>query len=283
MVAECGCSDSIPLPAAIVRAPISAIRPPCSSSRRRIRRATAAWTSLEEGQSTSGMPYRLYRRLLVEDIDVDIEQSRTGGIELLEGAPAQVDNATGDVWPAIGDLSDDRATGVGVFDDVTNSGPLIDAYVGLMHGDNFTGRHRVADFTLYTHIDSERGLCAVRLAGWSPWDLLDHEAEEMARDRAEGVRVAYVAATRARDLLVVPALGDEMWDGGWFGPLNRALYPPVDRRRAATRAPKCPPFKSKDSVLERPNDETASAATVCPGQHAFESGSDCCSVWEPRG
>ena len=31
---------------------------------------------------------------------------------------------------------------------------------------------------------------------------------EHGRDLAEGVRVAYVAATRARDLLVVPAVGD---------------------------------------------------------------------------
>ena len=27
------------------------------------------------------------------------------------------------------------------------------------------------------YIDPERGLCAVRLAGWSPWDLLEHEDE----------------------------------------------------------------------------------------------------------
>src|SRR5262249_22601399 len=27
------------------------------------------------------------------------------------------------------------------------------------------------------YVDSERGLCAVRLSGWSPWDLLDHENE----------------------------------------------------------------------------------------------------------
>ena len=39
-------------------------------------------------------------------------------------------------------------------------------------------------------------------------DLLDHEAEEVARDAAEGMRLAYVAATRARDVLVVPAIGD---------------------------------------------------------------------------
>src|ERR671923_259284 len=80
-------------------------------------------------------------------------------------------------------------------------------------------------------IDAERGLCALRLGGWQPWDLLDHEAEEAARDRAEGVRVAYVAATRARDLLVVPAIGDDPfqsgWDGaaeGWLAPVHAGVY-----------------------------------------------------------
>ncbi len=94
------------------------------------------------------------------------------------------------------------------------------------------------------YIDSERGLCAVRLAGWSPWDLLDHEAEELARDRAEGVRVAYVAATRARDLLVVPAVGDDPfannWEAaadGWIEPVQRAVYPAAERRRAPEPAP----------------------------------------------
>src|SRR5207247_1606270 len=48
------------------------------------------------------------------------------------------------------------------------------------------------------YVDAERGLCALRISGWSPVDLIDHEAEEIARDEAEGVRIAYVAATRAR-------------------------------------------------------------------------------------
>ena len=38
--------------------------------------------------------------------------------------------------------------------------------------------------------------------------------------------MAYVAATRARDLLVVPAVGDEPFpDEGWLSPLNKAIYP----------------------------------------------------------
>ena len=120
------------------------------------------------------------------------------------------------------------------------------------------------------YLDPTRGLCAMKIGGWAPHELHRHEAEEVARDQAEGVRLAYVAATRARDLLVVPALRDAAWDGGWFGPLNRALYPPVGSRRSAGRGPGCPAFQSKDSVLQRPNDETAGIGTVCPGLHTFE-------------
>ncbi len=120
------------------------------------------------------------------------------------------------------------------------------------------------------YLDLDRGLCAIRLGGWAPRELYDHEAEEVARDEAEGIRLAYVAATRARDLLVVPAVGDEPWEGGWLGPLNDALYPPPAGRRTAKRGPKCPAFKSKDTVLQRPDDETATATTVCPGLHEFD-------------
>ena len=122
------------------------------------------------------------------------------------------------------------------------------------------------------YLDASRGLCAMKIGGWAPHELHQHEAMEVARDQAEGVRLAYVAATRARDLLVVPALGDAAWEGGWFAPLNRALYPPVASRRTAQRGPNCPAFKSKDSVLQRPNDEPAGNGTVCPGLHTFGAG-----------
>jgi ATP-dependent helicase/nuclease subunit A len=122
------------------------------------------------------------------------------------------------------------------------------------------------------YLDAARGLCAIKLGGWAPHELHEHQAEEVMRDEAEGIRLAYVAATRARDLLVVPAVGDEPWEGGWFSPLNAALYPPKEPRRGAARGPNCPPFKSKDTVLERPNEEPATPVTVCPGQHTFEAG-----------
>src|SRR5262249_52894987 len=89
-----------------------------------------------------------------------------------------------------------------------------------------------------------------------------------------GVRLAYVAATRARDLLVVPAVGDAPWQDGWLGPLNEALYPPLAPRREASPGPKCPPFRATDSVLRRPNDEPAGAGAVRPGPPVFDAVGD---------
>ena len=118
-------------------------------------------------------------------------------------------------------------------------------------------------------IDTARGLCALRLAGWPPLDLLDHEDVEVERDRQEGIRLAYVAATRARDLLVVPAVGDGPYEGGWLDPLNAAIYPPAAERRDPGPAPACPRF-GRDSVLERPDGDPAGPDTVAPGGYRFD-------------
>jgi ATP-dependent exoDNAse (exonuclease V) beta subunit len=122
-------------------------------------------------------------------------------------------------------------------------------------------------------LDADNGLCALKLAGLSPLDLLLHGAEELGREQAEGARLAYVAATRARDVLVVPTIGDGPYDGGWLDPLMPAVYPPETVRRTAARAPACPDFPSKDSVLTRPNGDPAKPTTVAPGRHQFGSSS----------
>jgi ATP-dependent helicase/nuclease subunit A len=134
-------------------------------------------------------------------------------------------------------------------------------------------------------IDPASNLCALKIGGWAPYELLLHDAEEAARDRAEAERLAYVAATRARDVLVVPAIGDGPYDGGWLDPLTPAIYPPETSRREAQPAPGCPAFASKDSVLARPDFEPARRSTVAPGQHRFanEGGADHDVVWwDPR-
>ena len=118
-------------------------------------------------------------------------------------------------------------------------------------------------------IDAPRGLCALRLAGRTPLDLLDHRDEELERDRQESIRIAYVAATRARDLLVVPAVGDGPYEERWLDPLNAAVYPPPAERRDPGPAPACPRF-GRDSVLDRRDGDFAGPDTVAPGAYRFD-------------
>ena len=132
---------------------------------------------------------------------------------------------------------------------------------------------KVSPFEASRFIDVEAGVCALRIGGWSPLDLMRQQALEQAREREEGIRTAYVAATRARDLLVVPAIGDQPYDGGWTSPLDRAIYPPLDSRRHPHTAAGCPGFK-RDSVLKRPDDGVAMPHTVAPGCHRIPAGSD---------
>jgi ATP-dependent helicase/nuclease subunit A len=119
-------------------------------------------------------------------------------------------------------------------------------------------------------IDPTGRLCALKLGGWAPTDLLLNGPLEAARDRAEGLRLAYVAATRARDVLVVPVIGDEVYDGGWIDPLMPAVYPPPSSRPDPAGAPGCPSFTSRDSVMNRPDGDPARPGTVAPGAYAFE-------------
>ena len=70
---------------------------------------------------------------------------------------------------------------------------------------------------------------------------------------------------------------------GWIAPLNAAIYPREDARRIQTRAEGCPAFKSKDTVLTRPDGDPASMFTVCPGEHHMGPPGDEHSVvwWGP--
>jgi len=127
-------------------------------------------------------------------------------------------------------------------------------------------------------VDPQRRVWAMPLAGCAPSELLADAEALLQRDREEVVRVAYVAATRARDLLVVPALGDEE-PKGWLEPLNAAVYPPPLERRAPRAAPGCPPF-GKETVLDRPEGLLA-PLPVSPGLYATRSGAEVV-WWDPN-
>ncbi len=119
------------------------------------------------------------------------------------------------------------------------------------------------------YLDTKQGLCAIKLGGWMPLDLAEHDTIEASRDRAEGIRLAYVAATRARDLLVVPNVGDAPYERSWVDPLAACIYPAVSTRQSPEHVAGVPVFAGRDTVLERPDMETATAATVRPGAYAM--------------
>jgi ATP-dependent exoDNAse (exonuclease V) beta subunit len=129
------------------------------------------------------------------------------------------------------------------------------------------------------HVNSARSLWLEPLCGSSPVELLEAAAEELQREQDEAVRVAYVAATRARDLLVAPVCGDEQIDG-WLSVLNPALYPPHARRGTASPAPACSEFGA-DSVLDRGKGKIPEGGPVRPGVHQPNSGGPAVVWWDP--
>ncbi len=128
------------------------------------------------------------------------------------------------------------------------------------------------------YVDPARKLCAQRLLRCAPWDLLENLASEEILDRQEGVRVAYVAATRARDLLVVCGVGDRsfveqhpLYKESWLSPLYPALYPHLSAWKSPQRS-----VQGKTAVLNAPP-ECADDLFLTPGLHIGSSGS--CPVW----
>ncbi len=130
----------------------------------------------------------------------------------------------------------------------------------------------------YIDPDPRKKICATRLLRCAPRELLDNEHVERERERAEGVRVCYVAATRARDLLVVPVVGDQPQDG-WLAPLNLALYPSKKNFHAAEPTNW---FRGTVSVLDRPfHVDQAKDPSVKPGFHKPERGDYTVLWWDP--
>jgi ATP-dependent helicase/nuclease subunit A len=127
--------------------------------------------------------------------------------------------------------------------------------------------------------DPERRLCAQRLLWCAPWELLDAQEDEVKADQEEALRIAYVAATRARDLLVVAAIGEEDRQGGWLSPLHEALYPAPERWRVSAVALGCPKFGGA-TVLNRPADQPEEVS-VKPGLHHPKTGSHTVVWFDP--
>ena len=130
------------------------------------------------------------------------------------------------------------------------------------------------------HIEPARRLWLEPLCGSAPIELLEAADEELRRELHEAIRVAYVAATRARDLLVVPVCGDQPIEG-WLGVFDPMLYPPDGARRQSTPAPCCPTF-GDDSVIERePQGGPPAHGSVKPGLHRPIANGPPVVWWDP--
>jgi hypothetical protein len=119
----------------------------------------------------------------------------------------------------------------------------------------------------------------MRLLRCAPHELLEREPDEAARERNEGVRVAYVAATRARDLLVIPAVGDEPLEG-WLSPLSKAIYP---HRSNWRKSAPLPGFEFGDAtVTHRPPEyDREGEFSVRPGIVQPQCGEHTVVWWDP--
>lgn len=130
-------------------------------------------------------------------------------------------------------------------------------------------------------VDQSAGLSAMRLAGCTPIEVQEHAAEEMRIEQEEAARVLYVAATRARDLLVVCAVGDHPYEG-WLANLNPVLYPPAANsfKPETTAVPGCPVF-ADDCVVDRPHNAFRRVGSVSPGLHQPQAGEHQVVWWDP--
>jgi ATP-dependent helicase/nuclease subunit A len=130
-------------------------------------------------------------------------------------------------------------------------------------------------------VDPVSGVCAMRLAGHAPSELLEHAEEETRRDCEEAMRLLYVGATRARDLLIVPAVGSAPQEG-WLGRLNPVIYPALKDWRAPLEQapPGCPVF-GDDSIAVRPPKAPPKSRVVAPGLHRAQAGDHQVVWWDP--
>lgn len=124
------------------------------------------------------------------------------------------------------------------------------------------------------YTDPERNAVVREIAGFAPLELRQRHGVADAVERAESARLLYVAATRARDVLVVPTVGTGEIDDSWMAPLARALVP-ADPRGAVTALSALPAFGDRSAL-----DGGEARPGVRPGHHATHLGG--VTWWDPQ-
>ncbi|MBX3249580.1 MAG: UvrD-helicase domain-containing protein [Myxococcales bacterium] len=132
------------------------------------------------------------------------------------------------------------------------------------------------------YVDAKKGLWAFPLCSAIPYELRVHADAVREADTAERDRMAYVAATRARELLVLPVVGDARPNKWWLKPLYRAAYPEANGDATPTEPAGCPTPFGHDSVLERSSARLDAGPTrpIRPGAHVTAPGVEVV-WWDP--
>jgi ATP-dependent exoDNAse (exonuclease V) beta subunit len=128
-------------------------------------------------------------------------------------------------------------------------------------------------------VDQAAGISATRLAGCTPIEVQEHLEEETRIEKEEAARVLYVASTRARDLLVVSAIGDHPYEG-WLSALNPIIYP-ANSFHPLTKQPLGCPLFGDDTVMDRPDNAFRRPGSVSPGLHQPQVGNHRVVWWDP--
>ena len=125
------------------------------------------------------------------------------------------------------------------------------------------------------HVDTDQGLRAFELAGLTPRELSNAAEEEAGREEAEGHRVAYVAATRARDLLVIPGLqGRKGWvrpPGSWLQALEQPMQMPEFRHYWWQASSPAGPESTRAALLALVLEDSGYAAETLSAQQAWQA------------
>ena len=110
------------------------------------------------------------------------------------------------------------------------------------------------------YLDTKRGLCAIKLGGWTPIDLAEHNDLEAAAiaPKACGSHTSLRRGPRICWSFQMSATRPTRRAG--CDPLAACIYPPLKDRQSPGAAAGTPAFKGKDTVLERPDMATATAS-----------------------
>jgi ATP-dependent helicase/nuclease subunit A len=140
----------------------------------------------------------------------------------------------------------------------------------------------IAPKTASRWVEPDTGRCVQTLAQLVPIELAAHQSEEHARAEAEGLRLAYVAATRARDLVVLPGIGAARLEERWLSAIDDVVYPALPDWGVSTVAAGCPEFGEHTVLQDDPMAPMpVPMPSIRPGARRVGEGPELV-WWDPR-